>query len=226
MLACYDAGVCEVIMTKLDSIAQPSSLALPAASHMDREPGRRLIVLIPDAESDNFNVTQRIWEITSSLGLDVLFLSLCSELEEAQIRRKLVTMAAIIKDGRVPAEIMIRNGNDWVGQVNNIWQEGDVVACYSGQKVGLWRKSLDQILKSSLQAPIYILSDYHPVKNSGSTFLLQAISWGGSLAIIGTFLWAEVKITQLPQDWTHTLLLYVCLFAEIGLIWVWNSIFA
>lgn len=212
-------------MTKLDSITQPSSLALPTASHLDLGPGRRLIVLIPDAESDNFNVTRRIWEIASSLGLDVLLLSLCSDLEEAQLRRKLVTMAAIIRDGRVSTEIMIQNGNDWIGQVKNIWRKGDVVACYAGQKVGLWRKSLDQILRSSLQAPIYILSDFHPVKNSRSTFLPQVFSWTGSLAIIGGFLWAELKITQLPQDWTHTLLLYICIFAEIGLIWIWNSIF-
>jgi len=45
------------------------------------------------------------------------------------------------------------------------------------------------------------------------------------LTIIGGFLWAEVKIVQLAQDWAHTSLLYVGIFLEIGLLWVWNSIF-
>jgi hypothetical protein len=186
-----------------------------------------LIVLIPEGESDHSFLSRRIWEIANSLNLDVLLLSLYTDYtEEAQLRRTLVTMAAVIKDGRISTEIVIEHGNDWIGRVQSTLLPGDVVACFAGQKVGLWRKSLDQILRSSLQAPIYILSNYHPVKNSGSTLRSQAISWSGSLAIIGGFFLAEMKIAQVPQDWTHTLLLYICIFAEIGLIWAWNSFFA
>jgi hypothetical protein len=118
---------------------------------------------------------------------------------------------------------MIEHGNDWVGQVKKIWQAGDILACYAGQKVGLMRKSLDQVLRSSLEAPIYILSDYNPARNPNSSFISRASSWLGSLSIIGGFLWAEVKIIQLPQDWAHTALLYFSVVVEIALIWAWNS---
>jgi hypothetical protein len=135
-------------------------------------------------------------------------------------------MAAMIKDPNVSTDILIEHGNDWLGQVRKVWQAGDVVACYEGQKVGFMRKSLDQVLRSNLEAQIYLLSGYQPVRNPNSTFVSRVSAWTGSLAIIGGFLWAEMKMAQVPQDWTHTLLIYVCIFVEIALILLWNSLFA
>ena len=211
-------------MNKLD-VSSPT-FTLSPASHLDPNPGRRLIVLFPASETDTPDLAHRIWEIARSLHLNVLLLSLSNDFEEeAQLRRKLITMAAVIKDPNVSTDIMIEHGNDWVRQVKKIWQAGDILACYAGQKVGLMRKSLDQVLRSSLEAPIYILSDYQPARNPNSTFISRASSWLGSLAIIGGFLWAEVKIVQLPQDWAHTALLYFSVVVEIALVWAWNSIF-
>jgi hypothetical protein len=212
-------------MNKLD--VNLPALTLSPASHPDPEHGRRLIVLFPASETDTPNLSHRIWEIARSLQLNVLLLSLSNDFdEEPQLRRKLITMASIIKDPNVSTEIMIEHGNDWVGQVSKIWQAGDVLACYAGQKVGLMRKPLDQVLTSSLNAPIYFLSDYQPVQNPNSIFISRAIPWAGSLAILGGFLWVEVKIVQLPQDWAHTALLYFSIVVEFALVWVWNSIFS
>jgi hypothetical protein len=211
-------------MNKLD-VSSPT-FAISPASHSDSEPAPRLIVLFPASETDTPDLEHRIWEIARSLHLNVLFLSVTNDFdEEAQIRRKLVTMAAVIKDPNVSTDIMIEHGNDWVKQVRRVWVEGDVVACYSGHKVGLMRKSLDQVLKDKLEATIYILSDHQSVRNPKRTFLSQSFLWLGSLAIIGGFFWAEVRISQMPQDWAHTLLIYVCIFMEIILIFMWNSLF-
>ncbi len=189
-------------------------------------PAPRLIVLFPASETDTPDLEHRIWEIARSLHLNVLLLSLTNNYdEEAQLRRKLITMAAVIKDPNVSTDIMIEHGNDWVKQVKKIWQVGDIVACYAGQKVGIMRKSLDQVLKSNLEATIYILSNYQPARNPNSTFISRALFWLGSLAIIGGFLWAEVNIVQLPQDWAHTALIYACLVVEVALIWLWNLLF-
>jgi len=211
-------------MNKLD-VSSPT-FTLSPASELDPNPGRRLIVLFPASETDTPDLAHRIWKIAQSLHLNVLLLSLSNDFEEeAQLRRKLITMAAVIKDPNVSTDIMIEHGNDWVRQVKKIWQAGDILACYSGQKVGLMRKSLDQVLRSSLEAPIYILSDYQPARNRNSSFISRVSSWLGSLSIIGGFLWAEVKIIQLPQDWAHTALLYFSVVVEIALVWAWNSIF-
>ena len=211
-------------MNKLD-VSSPT-FTLSPASQLDPSSGRRLIVLFPASETDTPDLAHRIWEIARSLHLNVLLFSLSNDFsEESQLRRKLITMAAVIKDPNVSTDIMIEHGSDWVGQVKKIWQAGDILACYAGQKVGLMRKPLDQILRSSLEAPIYILSDYQSSGNPTPAFISQASSWVGSLGLIGGFLWAEVKIVQLPRDWAHTALLYFCVVVEIALVWAWNSIF-
>jgi hypothetical protein len=214
----------EVTMTKVDSLS--ASMTYPSASVLDRGPDRRLIVLFPASASDDPNVSRQIWKIASSCGLDVLFISLCNEYaEEAQLRRKLVTMAAVIKDAIVSTDIMIERGSDWLGKVKNVWRPGDLIACYGGQKVGLMRRALDKELSSRLDAPLYILVEEKPAEKTRPNVLLQALPWVGSFAIIAGFLLAEMQIVRLPQNWTHNVLLYMCLFLEAGLLWGWNSLF-
>jgi hypothetical protein len=214
-------------MDKLDSKLTTQFFGIPPGSHSDRGPARRLIVLFPASEIDTPNLSHRIWEIAQSFQLNVLLLGLFNHFEEeAQLRRKMITMAAMIKDPNISAEIMIENGNDWVKQVRKVCETGDIVACYTGHRVGLMRKPLDQILRSSLDIPVYILAGTQTIKNSRPTFLSQLYSWSGSLALIGGFFWVEVKLVQLPQDWRHTALIYVCIFMEIPLILMWNSLFS
>jgi len=212
-------------MTKLDT--HPPSLTYPIAPHSDPQPARRLIVLFPASEPEPTNPAHRIWDIARTLQANVLLLSLSNDFEEeSRLRRNLITLAALIKDPSVSTDILIEHGNDWVGQVKKVWRTGDVVACYEGQKSGLLQKSLDQVLKSNLEAPIYLLSGYQPATNPNPSFWSQVAAWSGSLAIIGGFLWAEVKIGQLSQDWAHTALIYICIFVELALILLWNSLFS
>ena len=208
----------------------PASHANPAirsASAQRLEPAPRLIVLFPASEPDSPELENRIWEIAHSLHLDVLLLSLTNDFdEELQLRRKLITMAAMIKDPNVETEIMLETGHDWIRQVRKIWRKGDIVACYANQKVGIMRETLDQILRSSLNMPVYILADARLLKKSKSNWLTQFFFWFGALITIGGFFWAEVKLMQLPEDWAHTALIYVCVLIEIGVLAFWNSLFA
>jgi hypothetical protein len=205
----------------------PPALTLSPASRSDPEASPRLIVLFPASETDTPTLSHQIWEIARSQKLNVLLVSLSNDFEEkAELRRKLITLAAIIKDPYISTDIMIEHGNNWVRQVRKIWQAGDVVACFADQKVGLLRKPLNQVLRSSLEATIVTLPDYQPVRNPNAKWIAQASSWLGSLTILGGFLWAEVKIIQLPQDWAHNILIFACVFVEIAVIWVWNLLFA
>jgi len=85
----------------------------------------------------------------------------------------LVMMAASVKDIDISTEIMIERGNDWLGLAKSIYRPGDVIACYAGQRVGLMREFLHEVLRSQLEVPIYILSDDQPIKNFGSKLLSQ-----------------------------------------------------
>ena len=100
-----------------------------------------------------------------------------------------------------------------------------MIVCIAEQTIGLHRKPLSQILESTLNAPIYVLSDKKPAQGL-SPLLSQVIAWAGFLGIIAGFFFLQVKITQLPKDWSQTLLFILLLIPELGLIWVWNSIFS
>lgn len=211
-------------MTKLDST--PPSLTYPIAPHFDRGPTNRLIVLFPAEAGDSPNQTHRIWEIARSSGLNVLILSLCNDVyAESQLRRQLITMAAMVGDAQICAEFQIDHGHDWVKQLKSIYRSGDVIACYAGQRVGLMQKPLHEVLRLQWDATIYVLSADRPIKNSKPKLLSQVSFWLGALAIVGGFLWLEVNIVQLPQDWAHNFLFYLCVFVEIGILWFWNSFF-
>jgi hypothetical protein len=73
-------------------------------------------------------------------------------------------MAALIGDGYICADIRIEPGNDWAGQVKNIYQPGDVIACFAGQRVGLMQKLVHEVLRTQLEATIYIISADQPIK--------------------------------------------------------------
>jgi hypothetical protein len=211
-------------MTKPDSI--PPSLTYHTPSHFDRGLTNRLIVLYPAEAGDYPSQTHRIWEIARSSGLNVLILSICNDVyEESQLRRQLITMSAMISDAHICADIQIDHGNGWIKQVKNIYQPGDLIACYAGQRVGLMQKPLHEVLRLQWDATIYVLSADRPIKNSKPKLLSQVAFWLGALAVVGGFLWLEMKLVQLPQNWALSLLIYLCVFVEVGILLLWNSIF-
>jgi hypothetical protein len=139
--------------------------------------------------------------------LNVLLLSLCDDYyEESQLRRQLITLSALIGDSHICVDIKIDHGNDWLRSIKKTYQSGDVIACYAGQQVGLMQKPLHEVLRLQWDATIYVLSADHPIKNSKPKLLSQISFWVGALAIISGFLWLEVQLARLPQDWAHNFL--------------------
>jgi len=209
-------------MTQIDSI--PSSLTSSTASLSGLEPARRLIVLVPDLESDYIPVIRRIWELANAQRARVLLLRLCKDArQELSLRRELVTMCAMVQVGILSAEADVEIGTNWVDFVKRNYQMGDLVVCFSEQRAGLLHKPLSQILQSNLKIPVYILSGLYRQK---SDWLSQVIVWSGFIGIIIGFYLLQVKIVQLPKDWFQNILLILSVIPELWLIWVWNNLFS
>jgi hypothetical protein len=100
---------------------------------------------------------------------------------------------------------------------------GDVIACYAGQRVGLMQKPLHEILRCSGMRRFMSFQRMSRSKIPNQSLYHKLHSWLGALAIVGSFLWLEVNMVQLPQDWAHNFLFYLCVFVEIGILWSWNS---
>lgn len=222
-------------MNQLDS--RPPTLTYPIASHSDPStlpsvagqrplPGRRLIVLVPDAESDYTPVVHRIWELAKAFGGRVQFLGLCNDAaQEPSLRRQLVTLSALVGDGSVSAESKIESGSNWLNAVKSNWREGDVLVCFTEQRAGTRRRPLSQLLESNFAATIYVLNDLAQPDRAQSNWKSVAMAWAGSIGILLGFFWLQVKIDQASSNWVGMAVLILSIPVEILLIWIWNSLF-
>ena len=206
--------------TKVVTIEADTSIP---ATELDRSPC--LIVLVPP-DSDSSSFTRRLCKLATETNSNIQLLGVCTDTsQEFALRRDLVTVAALIRDARVYVETRVEVGTDWVAPVKRSYQKGDMIVCIADQSVGFRRRPLSQLLESTFQAPIYILSD-RKVRAFESNALSQVISWSGFLGIIIGFFFLQVKVAQLPDDWFQIFLSILTLIPELGLILLWNSLFS
>lgn len=209
-------------MSKLDIVDTPVTIS-PFSGAVA---GRRLIVLVSDAESDYTPAVHRIWEMANALGSRVQFLGLCRDAaEEPSLRRQLVTLSALAQGGNVPAEIRIEFGTDWVAAIKSDLKNSDTVVCFSEQYAGPSHRPLGQILQSNLDAPVTILSGLAPQERSGPHWFKQTLAWTGSLAIVLGFFLLQTRIEPGMGDWAQKTLLFISILFEGSLLLVWNSLF-
>jgi hypothetical protein len=201
------------------------SLAYSPSSYQDLESARRLIVLVPE-EGDYTALTRRIWELANTLGCHILFLSLCgNEAQEASLHRQLITMSAMVQDGKVCATSRVEIGSNWVKAIRGDLHDGDMIVCFAEQRAGLLHRPLSQILRSTLNYPVYILSGLYAQNPSQSHWHAQIMAWLGSISIlVGAFL-LQIRITSLPQDWAQTTLMIFSVAGELWFVWAWNNLF-
>ena len=183
-----------------------------------------LIVLIP-SEADYSAATRRIWELANATNMHVQLLALCKNLtEEPSLRRRLVTMASLLQDGRILVEAKVVVGTNWVAAVKNLYATGDMIVCFSEHRTGFLQRPLGQILESNLNATLYIISGLTPSKSKSSP-LSGVGSWLGFIGIILGFGILQTQVVQLPGSLLQSILLILSILPEFWLIWVWNSLF-
>ncbi|MFZ5857778.1 MAG: hypothetical protein ACOYZ6_13175 [Chloroflexota bacterium] len=208
-------------MSKLDSIAPPVTVS----PFREMDTGRRLIVLVSDAESDYTPAVHRICELANAIGSRVQFLGLCRDAaEEPRLRRQLVTLSALAQSGNVPAEVRIEFRTDWVAAIKSDLKDSDTVVCFSEQYAGSSHKPLGQILQSNLDVPVTILSGLAPQERSGPHWFKQTLAWTGSLAIVLGFFLLQIHIQPDANDWAQKSLLFISILFEGSLLLAWNSL--
>ncbi len=225
-------------MNELKSaVRSPSQISVKPMSAPRTEPVRRLAVVILDTEEEAL-LASRILELATPLGLPILLLGVAVDpADEKKVRRKLVTIAAFLREGDarlekpgsrcgIQIEMQIVQGRDWPTKIKASLSRDDMLACYSEQVVGRQQRPLTDILASSTAAPIYSFSGLRVSEQSRQSMLAQAGAWIASLASIGGCFLVQARIVMSVQGWAQTVLLLVTLFAEAGLIWLVNSLFS
>ena len=212
-------------MNRLDTQLENNSISLSPVSHSNIGPTHRLIVLVPNADLDYATATRRVWELAGELGAHIQFIGLCKDMaEESSLRRQLVTMTAMVQDGRASAEANVEIGSNLVDVVKRNYKTGDMIVCFAEQQVGLLQKPLTQILQSNMSIPVYVLAGLFSQKPK-ATWLSDVMAWSGSLVIVLGFCILQVRIIQLPTDWFQNVAFILSIIPEFWLILVWNNRF-
>lgn len=208
---------------KLD--VKPAEYTVSPASSPDLQTASRLIVLVPEFEAEPAIVAQKIRDAAKALESRVQLIGLSKDAaHEPGIRRQLVTLAAMVESSTVFVESNIVPGSNWLHAVSSNWHPGDVVVCFAGQRIS--NKPLSQLLQSSLNVPVYVLSgvQLEPERQRPAR-LSSALAWGGSISIILGFFWLQAMFAQPAQSGIQTALLYGSVILEAGSIWFWNNLF-
>lgn len=220
----------QVAMSTNTSLPTPASIArllIPADRPLPL--ANRLLVLIPDQDTDETELARRVWELASPRHLAVLYLCLTNDaLTEARARRRLATLAAVTRDDWVNVQTRLVTGGDWGKGVRGLWRPGDLVVCHAEQMIpdgfiGMWSKPLGQALVATLNAPVYLLAGfYEALPASTPRRLSQVLSWSIPLLILIGFFMIQVQIEQQVTGWLRTTLLSASVALEFGLVGLWN----
>ncbi len=227
-------------MNRSDPLVETASLIrLPSTDNSDPAETARLVVVILNTEEEAA-LAGRILTLVQPNKLHVLLLGVCSDRAKAtELRRKLVTIAAFIRDesrlggadskgnnSGLNVEIEVAQGKGWIAQTKALLRPTDRLACYSEQSVGGRGKPLSDVLSSHFNMPLYVFSGLSASLPAQRNIFSQAASWICPIASIIGFLLLQIRIAGTVYGWAQTVLLLLTIFAEIGLIWIWNSLFA
>jgi hypothetical protein len=210
-------------MNDFATIQQPISAPIPSGGLP--APIHRLLVLTPWLEGDLTPMAGRVWQLAGAAGVNVLFLGMCREAaQEASLRRKLITLAAMLKDGGIRAEAEVVRASDWVEAVKPRLLEGDMLICMADQRTGLMQRPLGDLLRARLDAPLTILSGFSPALDAHPKWGTRLAAWGGLIAIVLLFSLLQAGILLALKEWTTGWML-LSIAAEYGSIAAWNNRF-
>jgi hypothetical protein len=221
-----------------------SSFDTPASTHIETPPPlptllrpfpatdpfapstRRLVVLVPDADTDESELAGRLWSIASAHQLTVLLISIFRDpRREPRTRRRLATLAAMLRDDIVSVETLLLADTDWLTAVRSFRRESDIIVCHAEWRIRRWTlqvESLSRRLAGEYDEPVYELSGFYPdlpLEHSGP--VSRAIVFGGAILIVAIFTALEVLIHLTTQAPVHTLLMSLCVLVEYSLLGVW-----
>ena len=205
------------LLTPVRPFSAISPLALSA---------HRLVVLIPDADTDESELAEHLWSIASAHGLAVLLISIFRDpRREPRARRRLATLAALLRDDTVLVETKLETGTDWPTAIRSTRREADILLCHAELHVLRWgfrRESLSRLLAREFNEPVYELSGFYPslpLERTGP--VSRVIAFGGAILIVAIFTMLEVLIHRTTKTSVYTLLMSLCVLVEYSLLGVW-----
>ena len=187
---------------------------------------RRLIVLMPDVNFNVAHLARRVVEITCLENMTIVFIANTAEKkDEYRVRRRLATLAALMRDECARVETHFALEPTWVPVLKSVYQRGDLIVCHGEQKQkgGV---TLNKQIEESLHAPVYMLAGLHPQNKNSKSSVTSTTSTVFNVVvpalIVLIFLAIQISIDRATAGLLHALLLSLSVVAEYGALVIWN----
>lgn len=206
----------------LGSAVAPRDGANVFAEGRAEPPGQRLVVLVPDLESDPAELAAQIQALAAPRGLAVLLVAQSDSAHDLwATRRRLTTLAALVSaPPQVRVDTHATPTREWLKILQHVIAPGDMVVCSRRQSAALlwpWqRKPLAEVIRARFRVPVCELAEVSSVSQRHPTNLAALIlAWVVPLAIIAVFAFFQVTIEAYTDGWVTTALLCGSALVEI-----------
>jgi hypothetical protein len=190
-----------------------------------QSPVKHLIALIPDSYFNPSKLAERIYKLSFPTYSQILLIGVCQDPTTQYIlRQQLAVTASAMRDNNLTVEIKIETGKQWSKNLEQLWQYGDKVVGLTQSGGNWYQQGLNEIQQLNSEIQVHMISDLQLEFSKKRSALLDAILWLGAVVIMAGFFWIQIQIDRLPGNWGQSVLLYLSVFAEIGVLWVWNLI--
>lgn len=206
----------------LRSAAAPGDATPAIAEGRARPSGERLVVLVPDLESDAAELAAQIRALAAPRGLAVLLVAQSDNAHDLwATRRDLTTLAALVSaPPQVRVDTHATPTREWLKILQHVIAPGDMVVCSQSQSVATpwpWqRKPLAEVIRARFQVPVCELTEVSTVSQQRpSTLGARILSWAVPLGIIAAFAFFQIVIEAYTDGWVTTALLCGSALVEI-----------
>jgi hypothetical protein len=191
--------------------------------------GRRLVVVVPDQDLDAVSFSRAIRSLAVPGFLDVLLVTIVhNEENELASRRRLATMATLVRDFDYEVETQVVWSRSWTGALRDLARADDVVLCPPEMNVrkGLRdHELLGEAINRQLGLTVRPMAGFFQKGRPGiKRFLLMIGYWAVILGILAGFFALESDVTKVATGWVSQIFLILLMAAEIGTIYLWTVI--
>jgi hypothetical protein len=219
------------VSSLLPGAAARGALAPEDCFYLPEEPfpgkTRRLVILVPDLELDEQELSSKIWQLAAPGSLEVLFLSLATSPElEAYLRLRLSSLTSLTRDEQVRSSFEFSPERTWLAAAAEVWRPGDLLVCYRSQLGKSQRngRGLGARLTESLGAPLYVINSLKTGPSQRQLRLRSEwIAWSAFLFTLAAFGWVQVRINQSFAGNLWAVLMMGSVLVEFGILWEINE---
>jgi hypothetical protein len=181
----------------------------------------RLVVPVPISEVDEVDLGRIVWQLATAANVGVLLLAkVAGPEDEWQVRRRLTTLAALVRRRPEPVETAIVHQRTWIRALRLVLRAGDVVLCPTRDSLGRGkpdrRELADQVV-DELHRPAYVLDDFRMDLSDPWRLRLRGILGRSEpLVVLAVFGLVQSQIVFQTQGLLQTLLLVTTVGVELG----------